>query len=96
MQAETETQLRAIAAEAGRVEIGAVRPALITSNAGVWRTVWGTLVRGTNAMTNVGRDEVAAVMIDQVLKGFEKPALTNAELKSKGAELLQMQKLERS
>jgi hypothetical protein len=73
-----------------------VRPALITSNTGVWRSVWGTLVRGTNAMANVGCDEVAAAMIDQVLKGFEKPALTNDELKSKGGELLQMHKLERS
>jgi hypothetical protein len=47
-------------------------------------------------MANVGCDEVAAAMIDQVLKGFEKPALTNDELKSKGGELLQMHKLERS
>lgn len=64
---------------------------MITSNASIWRTAWGTLLRGTNAVQHVGRDEVAAAMIDQVLNGFEKPALTNADLKRIGGEILQRQ-----
>ena len=61
-----------------------VHPGMVTSSITFWRTVQAGLFGFTNLMTraipNVSRRQVAAAVLDQLVHGFEKETLSNADL----------------
>ncbi|KAI6780507.1 putative nucleoside-diphosphate-sugar epimerase protein [Emericellopsis cladophorae] len=92
MYGETENMLRRIAEQHnGLVQVCTARPGIVTSDATYARATWGSAVRTLNPVANVGRDELAAAMIHQVVNTFDKKVLTNADLKTMGRELLAQQ-----
>lgn len=64
----------------------------MTSHVTFWRAAQAYLFGFTNLFTraipNVSRVELAAAMLKQVVHGFEKETLTNADLVQMGQEVL--------
>lgn len=74
----------AFGAEHDGIEVCVAQPGMVTSSATFWRSVQATLFGFTNMFTraipNVSRTELTAAILDQVVHGFEKEPLTNADL----------------
>jgi hypothetical protein len=66
------------------LEICVAQPGMITSSVTFWRTAQAWLFGFTNMFTraipNIRRTELAAALLSQVVGGFEKDPLTNADL----------------
>lgn len=66
------------------VEVQIVRPGMILSYVNVWRTLHAGIIRASNyittAIVNVDRADMSAALLDQVMHGFEKDILSNADL----------------
>ena len=75
------------------VAAAVVKPGLITSHVSIGRSVWGTALRITNLATNVTVQEVAAVMLRQVVDGFDQETLENDDLRRIGRAALEEQVL---
>lgn len=97
MRRQTEREVREMAKEhdAENIQVGVVRPGLITSNVSIWRSVWGAVLGPTLRFLNVTDlvtvEEVAAVTLQQALVGVTKEALQNDELRTLGQEALAKQ-----
>ena len=65
-------------------EVCVAKPGLITSSVTFWRAAQALLLGFTNRFTraigNVSRTELAAALLGQAVRGFEKDPLTNADL----------------
>lgn len=74
----------AFAKEHEGIEICIAKPGMVTSSVTFWRAAQAYLFGFTNLFTrvipNVSRVELAAVLLSQVVRGFEKETLTNADL----------------
>lgn len=93
MRRQTEEEVREMAKEHDpEIQVGVVRPGLITSNVSMWRSVWGAVLGPTLRMLNISNlvtvEEVAAATLQQALRGVTKEALDNQELKEIGQEAL--------
>ncbi|KAF3761818.1 hypothetical protein M406DRAFT_265357 [Cryphonectria parasitica EP155] len=82
MRAETEKIVRQFAAQRDGLEIHVARLGLVTSAGVLWQAMRATnMIPGARAMApNVSRTEVAAAILDQLLRGFERETLSNADL----------------
>lgn len=78
----------AFAAEHEGIEVCIAQPGMVTSFVTFWRTAQAYLFGFTNLFTraipNVSREELAAAMLSQLVNGFEKETLTNADLVEMG------------
>ena len=72
----------------GSVEACVAKPALVTSNSTILRSVWGAGLRWTSVAPHISVEELAAAMLHQVQVGFEKEPLLNDDLKKIGSEVL--------
>lgn len=67
-----------------RIEVCVAQPGMVTSSATFWRAAQAHLFGFTNIFTraipNISRTELAAAMLGQVVRGFEKEPLTNTDL----------------
>lgn len=83
----------AFGAEHEGIEVCVAQPGMITSSVTFWRTVQALLFGFTNMFTraipNVSRTELAAAILGQVVRGFEKEPLTNANLVQLGRAVLE-------
>lgn len=67
------------------------KPALVTSNVNIARSVWGAVLRWTNVGASVSIEELAAAMVSEaVLKpgGFDRDEYSNDELRKIGRAVL--------
>ena len=73
----------------GEVEAGFARPAIITSTTDWGRSIAGFLVKAIGLVENVSREDIVAVMLNEVLYGFSKGVepLENEELRQAAAAL---------
>lgn len=66
------------------VAVQIVRPAMVLSSINTWRTLQAGVIRAsgyvTSAVTYIERPELSAALVDQVIHGFEKEILSNADL----------------
>jgi hypothetical protein len=74
----------AFGAEREGIEVCVAQPGMVTSSVTFWRAAQARLFGFTNMFTraipNVARTELAAALLGQVVDGFEKEPLTNADL----------------
>ncbi|RYO99413.1 hypothetical protein DL764_006808 [Monosporascus ibericus] len=84
MRGETEKILQEFGAEHREVDVHIVRPGMVWSSITFWRSVQANIFRATNVLTrvipNISLTELSAAILDQVVRGFEKEALSNADL----------------
>lgn len=81
LRGETENQVLAFAAERkGKVEACVAKPGLITAPGQFLKTVFATGMKYVMGLPNVSVAEVAAAMLHEVVHGFEKEPLENADL----------------
>lgn len=84
LKGETEGLVQDFGHKHKEIEIGIVRPGMVLSYINPWRALQANLIRFsgylTNAIVNIDRRELSAALLDQVLHGFEKDILTNADL----------------
>ena len=84
LQGETEHRVLALPAEHERVEVCVAQPGVVTNSTTWSRAALACLFRVTNIFTrafpNISRSELAAVVLDQAIRGFEKDTLSNADL----------------
>lgn len=90
MQGETETQVLAFAKEHD-FEAAAAKPGLISSKETIAGAALGAFLRVTGVFPSLKVEEIAAAMLHQVLNGFEKEPLENADLQRIGTAALQQQ-----
>ncbi|KAK8135946.1 nucleoside-diphosphate-sugar epimerase [Apiospora sp. TS-2023a] len=85
-QGRTEKIVQEFGQEHEQVNTYIVRPGMVWSHITFWRGVQANLFRVTNLVTraipNIGRNELAAAILDQAVNGFEKnqKMLSNADL----------------
>lgn len=74
----------AFGAEHEGIEVCVAQPGMVTSSVTFWRAAQASLFAFTNLFTraipNVSRTELAAAILGQVVRGFEKEPLTNNDL----------------
>ncbi|KAI9155491.1 hypothetical protein HJFPF1_08075 [Paramyrothecium foliicola] len=88
MRGDTETQVLGFAkTRPGEVEACVVRPALITSDVSIFRSMVSALVNFT-AVPRITAQELATAMLQQVVGGFTQEIWTNNELNRRAAETL--------
>lgn len=67
-----------------QIDVHIVRPGMVWSRTTFWRSVVANLFRATSLLTsavpNIDRTVLAAAMLDQAVRGFEKDDLSNADL----------------
>ncbi|KAI1120652.1 NAD(P)-binding protein [Nemania abortiva] len=80
MRGETENQLLALGRELGGIEVAAVKPGYITTPGDIARYVMGNAVRLMAGIPPINVGDLVAVMLDQVVNGFEKEPLTPEDL----------------
>ncbi|RYP61450.1 hypothetical protein DL770_009791 [Monosporascus sp. CRB-9-2] len=84
--AKTVKIVREFGAEHKEVDVHIVRPGMVLSSIAFWRSVQANMFRAANALTraipNINRTELSAAILDQAVRGFEKEALSNADLGS--------------
>ncbi|OTA52366.1 putative nucleoside-diphosphate-sugar epimerase [Hypoxylon sp. EC38] len=80
MRGETETKVLALAAELGDIEVTVAKPGLITAPGEIMRSVTATVVKLTMGIPSIDVADLATVMLDQVLNGFDKEPLTPEDL----------------
>jgi hypothetical protein len=71
------------------IEVGFARPGIITSNADMGRTIASFLVKTAGFIKTISREDIAAVMLNEVMKGFSKgiEPLDNDDLQQAAADL---------
>ncbi|KAF8311140.1 hypothetical protein DL93DRAFT_2061351 [Clavulina sp. PMI_390] len=79
MRVSTESRLLAFAKEHPGVEFSAARPAYIPAPEYLIRSFIGGIIRWSGGKY-ISRSDVTAVMLDQVVNGFEKDPLEHADL----------------
>jgi len=71
-------------AEHKEVDVHIVRPGMVWSSITFWRRAQANVFRAMNVFTraipNISRTELSAAILDQVVHGFEKEDLSNADL----------------
>ena len=74
----------AFGAEHEGIEVCVAKPGFVTSSVTFWRAAQANFMAFTNMFTRtmqtVSRKELAAAILAQVVHGFEKEPLTNADL----------------
>ncbi|KAI1506468.1 putative nucleoside-diphosphate-sugar epimerase [Biscogniauxia marginata] len=80
MRGETENQILSLAAELGGIEVGFARPGLITRPGAIVRSVLATALGWAVGIHSISVTDLAAVMLDQAIKGFEKEPLMPGDL----------------
>ncbi|KAI0124793.1 hypothetical protein BJ170DRAFT_635117 [Xylariales sp. AK1849] len=81
MRGATENQVLAFAADyKGEVEACVAKPGLILVNNNLWRSTMATALKYTVGVPSISVPEISAAMLQQVLDGFEKEPLENADL----------------
>ncbi|KAI3328122.1 NAD(P)-binding protein [Xylariaceae sp. AK1471] len=80
MRGETENQVLALAKELGGIEAAAAKPGYITAPGDIARFAMGTMVRVVAGIPPISVTDLAAAMLDQVAKGFEKEPLMPDDL----------------
>lgn len=83
-QGQTEKMVQDFGRDHKEVEVQIVRPGMVLSYINTWRTIQANMLRAsnyiTNSVANVDRAELSAALLDQVIHGFEKDILSNADL----------------
>ncbi|KAF7561478.1 hypothetical protein G7046_g2654 [Stylonectria norvegica] len=84
MRGETEKIVLAFPTEYEGVEVCVVHPGVVTNSTTWSRAALASVLSVTNVLTraipNVRRKELAAAVLGQVVQGFEKESLSNADL----------------
>ncbi|KAI5928076.1 NAD(P)-binding protein [Camillea tinctor] len=80
MRGETENKLLGLASELGGVEVGVVRPGLITAPGAIMRSIMATVVGWAISIPSIDVTDLVAVMLDQVIGGLDKEPLMPADL----------------
>lgn len=83
MQGETENQLLAFAAER-QVEVCVAKPGIILGPGQYLKCMMATVLEFTGVVPSLYNEEVAAAMLDRVVKGFDKESLDNSDLRRIG------------
>lgn len=83
----------AFAAEHEGIEVCVAHPGMVTSSVTFWRAaqalLFGFINMFTRVIPNVSRAELSAAILGQVVHGFEKDLLANADLIQLGQAALQ-------
>lgn len=83
-QGQTEKLVQEFGRDHKEVEVQIVRPGVVLSTINTWRTLQASMIRAssciTSAVANIDRAELSAALLDQVMHGFEKDILSNADL----------------
>lgn len=83
-QGQTEKLVQEFDRDHKEVEVQIVRPGMVLSTINTWRTLQASMIRAssyiTSAVANIDRAELSAALLDQVMHGFEKEVLSNADL----------------
>lgn len=91
-QRETELQLQEFSDSNANIEICIARPGVVTNSTTWGRAALASLLQLTNhfsrAIPNVGRSELAAAILSQILHGFSGEMLSNVDLVGIGQEAL--------
>ncbi|KAK7953045.1 hypothetical protein PG988_013739 [Apiospora saccharicola] len=84
MRGETERLVKVFGQDHDQVDVHIVRPGMVWSSITFWRSVVANLFWATNLLTsaipNIGLKVLAAAILDQAVRGFEKDDLSNADL----------------
>lgn len=64
----------------GEIEAGVARPGLITAQGYKMRTMFATALKWVQIVPSIDRADLTAVMLEQVINGFEKDPLQNNDL----------------
>ncbi|CAJ2510899.1 Uu.00g065240.m01.CDS01 [Anthostomella pinea] len=80
MRGETETEVLALATELGGVEAACVRPGLIVAPGEIMKSVVSSVLGGLTGIPSIALGDLTAVMLDQVIEGFEKEPLMPRDL----------------
>jgi len=84
MRGETEKIIHELGVEHREVDVHIVRPGMVWAPTTFWRTAHANAFRATNIFTraipNISRTELSAAILDQLVHGFEKEDLSNADL----------------
>jgi hypothetical protein len=91
-QRETELQLQEFSDSNANIEICIARPGVVTNSTTWGRAALASLLQLTDhfsrAIPNVGRSELAAAILSQILHGFSGEILSNVDLVGIGQEAL--------
>ena len=88
-QGEAENQVLAFAAEhKGALEACVTKPGFITASGQYLKTMLATVLKIVMSLPNVDVGEISAAMIHEVIHGFEKETLENADLVRIGRQAL--------
>jgi hypothetical protein len=80
-QGETENQVLAYAAQhKGQIEACVAKPGLITVPGLQLRSIFARAASMVMTVPTIDRGDCVAVMLDQVIRGFEKEPLENTDL----------------
>lgn len=89
MRGEAETQVLAFAAEhKGALEACVAKPGFIAGPGRYWKTIAATALNMVMGLPKIDVGEISAAMIHQVMQGFEKEPLENADLVRIGQQAL--------
>lgn len=89
MRGETENRLLAFAAEHKEsMEVCVAKPGLITAPGQYLKTIGATVLNVVGVVPNINVSEVSAAMLQQVVEGWEKETLENADLVRIGRQAL--------
>lgn len=80
IQGETETKVLALASELDRVEACVAKPGFITAPGEILKSIAGTMIQLTVGIPSISVVDLAKVMLDQVINGFEKEPLMPEDL----------------
>ncbi|KAI1381292.1 NAD(P)-binding protein [Hypoxylon crocopeplum] len=80
MRGETENRVLALASELDGVEASVAKPGLITAPGEILKSIVGAMVQWTMGISSIGVVDLVAVMLDQVINGFEKDPLMPEDL----------------
>ncbi|KAI1444283.1 NAD(P)-binding protein [Annulohypoxylon stygium] len=80
MRGETETKVLALASELDRVEACVAKPGFITAPGEILKSIAGTMIQLTVGIPSISVVDLAKVMLDQVINGFEKEPLMPEDL----------------
>ncbi|KAI1400751.1 putative nucleoside-diphosphate-sugar epimerase [Hypoxylon fuscum] len=79
MRGDTENKVLALATELD-IEATVAKPGFITAPGEILRSITGTMIQWTVGIPSISVVDLAAVMLDQVVNGFEKEPLTPEDL----------------
>ncbi|KAI1412345.1 putative nucleoside-diphosphate-sugar epimerase [Hypoxylon sp. FL1857] len=83
MRGETETKLLALSTELAGIETCIVRPGYITAPGDIMKTIAGTVVQLTVGTPSISVVDLATVMLNEVVNGFDKELLLPGDLVAK-------------